>query len=164
MVARPEEAEMVPERIEREILVEAPPDVVWSAITEPEHVSRWFGDAADIDLRPGGEASFTWNDDDGGTAHARIVTVERPHFFAFRWMRWSREHPTGPGLQEGNSTLVEFSLTAEGDGTRLRVVESGFDRLDGPDDSARTYFEENNTGWPKELGELRDYVRGALLR
>jgi len=150
---------MVPDRIEREILIEAPPDVVWSAITEPEHVSKWFGDAAEIDLRPGGEASFTWDDADGGTAHARVETVEPPHRLVYRWMRWPREHPTGAGLQEGNSTLVEFDLTPEGDGTRLRVVESGFQQLDG---DAGSYYQENDTGWPKELGELRDYVEGAL--
>ena len=32
---------MVPERVEREILVDAPLGVVWAVITEPEHISSW---------------------------------------------------------------------------------------------------------------------------
>jgi uncharacterized protein YndB with AHSA1/START domain len=147
---------MVPDRIEREIQIDAPPEVVWSAITEPEHVARWFGDRATLDARPGAEASFTW--DDGGTAHARIETVEKPTRFAFRWMRWAIEHPTGAGLDETNSTLVEFTLAPEGEGTRLRVVESGFSGLDVPEQAILDYHGENSDGWPKELEELRQYV------
>ena len=51
---------MVPERIEREVLIEAPLEVVWAVVTDPEHVGGWFGDSAEIDLRPGGEAVLTW--------------------------------------------------------------------------------------------------------
>lgn len=147
---------MVPDRIEREIQIDAPPEVVWSAITEPEHVARWFGDAATLDARPGTEATFTWDGD--GTAHARVVTVEPPRVFAFRWMRWSIEHPAGAGLDESNSTLVEFTLAPEGEGTRLRVVESGFRALDVPEQTVLDYHGENSDGWPKELEELRRYV------
>ena len=47
---------MVPQRIEREILIEAPVDVVWDVVTQPEHISRWFSDSVELDLRPGGRA------------------------------------------------------------------------------------------------------------
>ena len=138
---------MVPERIEREILIDAPLEVVWSVITEPEHVSRWFSDSVAIDLRPGGEASLTW--DDAGTYPARVETVERPTFFAFRWINSAREI-AGPAFDESKSTLVEFSLAADGAGTRLRVVETGFASLQ--------HAEENRGGWERELGELAEYV------
>ena len=46
---------MVPDRIERETLINAPSERVWALITEAQHLGRWFGDAgAEIDLRPGG--------------------------------------------------------------------------------------------------------------
>lgn len=143
---------MIPERIEREVLIDAPLEVVWSVVTEPEHVSRWFSDHAAIDLRPGGEARLTW--DDAGTAHARVETVERPHFFSFRWMPWRREQP----VDDRHATLVEFSLAADGDGTRLRVVESGWRQLDGPAEETFRNSEENRGGWERELGELVEYV------
>jgi uncharacterized protein YndB with AHSA1/START domain len=142
---------MVPERIEREILIEAPPEVVWAVVTEPEHVGGWFGDSAEIDLRPGGEAVLTW--EEHGSVLARVEKVEPPHFFSFRWAR-----PVGADPGKGNSTLVEFSLSAEGQGTRLRVVESGFPALDWPDDEKATYAEENREGWKLELGHLQEYV------
>jgi uncharacterized protein YndB with AHSA1/START domain len=44
---------MVPGSIERDILIDAPVEVVWSIVTEPEHVGRWLSDSVEIDLRGG---------------------------------------------------------------------------------------------------------------
>ena len=82
---------------------------------------------------------------------------------AFRWAR-----PVGSEPRKGNSTLVEFSLSDEGEFTRLRVVESGFPELDWSEDDKAKYAEENKQGWDLELGELREYVakhvRGSARR
>ena len=142
---------MVADRIEQEIVIEAPPEVVWELVTDPDHVGVWFGDAAEIDLRPGGDAALTW--EGYGTFLARVEKVEPPRFFSFRWAR-----PTDTPPAEGNSTLVEFSLSAEGEGTRLRVVESGFDTLALPEDEKAQRFADNTEGWNVELGHLRDYA------
>jgi uncharacterized protein YndB with AHSA1/START domain len=142
---------MVPERIEREVLIEAPVEVVWAVVTEPAHVAGWFGESAEIDLRPGGEAMFTW--EKYGSALARVERVEPPHVFSFRWAR-----PLGAEPREGNSTLVEFRLSEEGEGTRLRVVESGFPALEGSEDEKATYAQGNTDGWKAELAELQEYA------
>jgi uncharacterized protein YndB with AHSA1/START domain len=142
---------MVPDRIEREILIEAPVDVVWAIVTEPEHVGTWFSDAAEIELRPGGKAALTWTEH--GTVRLKVEKVEPPHFLSFRWAR-----PIGIEPSAGNSTLVAFSLHEEGEGTRLRVVESGFRELEWPEEEKATYAEENDRGWDHELGELQEYV------
>jgi uncharacterized protein YndB with AHSA1/START domain len=142
---------MVPERIEREILIEAPLAVVWAVVTEPEHVGGWFSDSAEIDLRPGGEAELTW--EKHGTVRASVEKVEPPHSFSFRWAR-----PNGAEPHKGNSTLVEFSLSAEGEHTRLLVVESGFAELEWSEEEKATYAEGNVRGWKAELGELQEYV------
>jgi uncharacterized protein YndB with AHSA1/START domain len=142
---------MVPERIEREVLIDAPVETVWAIVTEPEHVGGWFSDSAEIDLQPGGEATLTW--EKHGTARARVETIDPPHFFSFRWAR-----PMGAEPGEGNSTLVEFSLSAEGESTRLRVVESGFTSLHGSEEENAKYAEGNTEGWAHELGELQEYA------
>jgi uncharacterized protein YndB with AHSA1/START domain len=142
---------MVPRRIEREVLIDAPVEVVWAVVTEPEHISRWFSDSVELDLRPGGEAVFQWKGE--GSVPGRVERVEPPLFFSFRWVV-----EPAPGLAEGNSTLVEFSLTAEGGSTRLRVVESGFRDLAGPDDEKQRHFDGHRRGWELELGELAEYV------
>jgi uncharacterized protein YndB with AHSA1/START domain len=142
---------VVPERIEREILIEAPIDVVWAVLTEPEHVAGWFSDWAEIDLRPGGEATFEWREH--GPARAWVEQVEPPRLFAFRWVR-----AVGEEQRKDNSTLVEFTLAPEGDRTRLRVVESGFPELDWSEDMKARYAAENTQGWQLELDELLEYV------
>ena len=51
---------VAPDTIEREILIDAPPRVVWSIVTEAEHLAGWFSDEAEIDLRSGGRMLLTW--------------------------------------------------------------------------------------------------------
>ena len=93
-------ARMVPEQIEREVMVAAPIERVWAVVTQPEHVGSWFGDAgAEIDLRPGGAMTITWGKH--GTAHAVVERVEAPRVFAYRWAR-----PAHQEVREDNSTLV----------------------------------------------------------
>jgi uncharacterized protein YndB with AHSA1/START domain len=141
---------MVGERIEREVLIEAPQTTVWAIVTEPEHVARWFSDAAEIDLRPGGDAVFTW--DEHGPARARVEEVDAPNSFSFTWIR------TGEEPEAGNATRVEFTLRAKGNGTLLRVVETGFADLDWAEERRERYKDENTRGWAIELEELRSYV------
>ena len=144
---------LVADRIEREILIDAPVDVVWDVVTRPEHISGWFSDRVEIDLRPGGAMVLAW--DDYGTVCGRVERVQPPHFFSFRWVV-----PRIPGaeLSDDNSTLVEFSLVADGEGTRLTVVESGFAGLAGPDEENQGHVDAHRRGWVKELGELVEYA------
>jgi uncharacterized protein YndB with AHSA1/START domain len=142
-------------QIERETVIAAPVERVWALLTEAEHVGRWFcDDGADIDLRPGGRMVLRWAEH--GTGVAQIVDVDRPHRFSYRWAA-IREH-WGEEPDERNSTLVQFTLDREGDGTRLRVVESGFDELDGTDEQRRTAFEGNTEGWEVQLGNVKGYA------
>ena len=142
-------------QIERETMIAAPVERVWALLTEAEHVGTWFCDAgAEIDLRPGGEMVMRWAEH--GVGRARIVDLDPPRRFSYRWAA-IREH-WGEEPDEGNSTLVEFTLDREGDGTRLRVVESGFDELDGTDEQRREAFEGNTEGWEVQLGNVKSYA------
>jgi uncharacterized protein YndB with AHSA1/START domain len=139
----------VPEQIEHHVYIESPVELVWTVVTKAEHIGAWFGDAAEIDLRPGGAMILTW--EKHGSVLGRVEKVDPPSFFSFRWAR-----PAGAEPREGNSTLVEFSLAPEGKGTRLRVVESGFPSLEGDEQSK--YAAQNVEGWKLELEDLRRYV------
>jgi uncharacterized protein YndB with AHSA1/START domain len=143
---------MIPERIKSEIVIAAPVERVWAAVTEAGHVGTWFGDAgAEIDLRPGGTMSLSWKEH--GTVRAVIEKVEPHSFFSYRWVGSIAADPV-----EGNSTLVEFTLVPEGGGTRLRVVESGFRELNQPEDVTTRYVDGNVEGWRIELSELQEYL------
>jgi uncharacterized protein YndB with AHSA1/START domain len=146
---------MVPEQIEREVMIAAPIERVWATITQPEHVGSWFGDAgAEIDLRPGGAMTITWAKH--GTSHAVVERVDPPRVFAYRWAR-----PAHQVVRPDNSTLVEFTLTPDGEQTRLRVVESGFRGLALSPEEQLRYAEGNTGGWRSELDELQAYVAGV---
>jgi uncharacterized protein YndB with AHSA1/START domain len=136
-------------QIERETLIAAPVERVWALLTEAEHVGRWFcDDGAEIDLRPGGAMVLRWTEH--GTTHARVVDVEPHRRFSYRWAAQSGTEQLG-----GNSTLVEFTLDATEDGTRLRVVESGFDELGESDEQRRARVKDNTEGWEIQLGRVR---------
>ena len=146
---------MTPDQIERETLIAAPVERVWSLLTQPEHVGHWFGDAgAEIDLRPGGAMVLRWAEH--GTVHARVVDVEPNRRFSYRWAASTEQGDAE--LEAANSTLVEFTLAAADDGTRLRVVESGFAALDVPEAERASKVAGNTEGWAIELGHLREHA------
>jgi uncharacterized protein YndB with AHSA1/START domain len=141
-------------QIERDIQIAAPAERVWALITEAEHIGRWFADSgAEVDLRPGGALTMHWAE--YGSSHARIVDVEPHTRFSYRWVPYPS---AGAEPTDGNSTLVEFTLEPEAGGTRLRVVESGFEQLDRTPAAIDEAVEGNTEGWQKELAELREYA------
>ena len=144
-----------PDRIERSIVIRAPRTRVWSALTDAGAIGQWFGTGARLDLRPGGDF---WLDFAGyPTSHARIVTVEPPGRFAFRWQAMGAD-PAAP-VEDGPSTLVEFTLTDDPAGTRVTVVESGFAAL-APDVADRAHA-DNTGGWEIELNDLAAFVTAS---
>lgn len=143
---------MVQDRIEREILIAAPIERVWAVITEAEHIGSWFNDGeTEVDLRPGGMMSLTWKEH--GTHSILIEKVDPPHLFAWRW-----DPATSKDPREGGSTLVEFALTPEGEGTRLRVVETGFADLPVSEEDKASSVRNNTEGWAAELAQLVEYA------
>lgn len=141
--------------IEREVTIDAPVARVWSLLTEAEHLGTWFADSgAEVDLAPGGRIELRW--EEHGTSQAVIERVEPERHLSFRWAPF--KEPGGAEPVEGNSTRVEFTLAAEGDATRVRVVESGFAALATSDEQRARNRDGNTEGWEHELGELAEYA------
>jgi uncharacterized protein YndB with AHSA1/START domain len=93
--------------IRKEIVLPATRDEVWEALTDPRELERWFANDVDLDLRPGGEATFRWSN--GESRHATVTEVEPGERLAFEW--------DGEGE-------VEFTRDDDPQGTRLTVVET----------------------------------------
>lgn len=127
--------------VERTLELDAPPDRVWRAISDPAELARWFPQRATWDLRPGGEGTFWW--DGHGSFPIRVEAVEPERYLAWRW---GLEVDEDPDVAE-SATLVEWWIVprAEG-GTTLRMRESGF--------RFESHRSENDQGWTEELGEL----------
>ena len=158
---------MAADTVEREILIEASPEVVWSVITEPSQISCWFSDEADVDARTGGDGTLTWKPGGRGgdrktdmIVPIRVVDAEPFRRFSFRW-----NHPLGAEADQSNSALVEFSLIQEAGGTRLKVVESDIAAVARDGEDRDRYLDSHGRGWERHLGELQDYLAsGAISR
>ena len=69
--------------VTREVVLESPVEEVWSALTESERLEEWFANDVELELAPGGEGVFRW--DDGEERRAIVETVEPERRFAFTW-------------------------------------------------------------------------------
>ncbi len=139
--------------IDREVLIEAPVDVVWRTVTEPDQMGLWFADRVDLEVKPGAHGYMKFGDQGGPVV---VETVDPPARFSFRWNHPRREEPTA-----GNSQLVEFTLTPQGEErTRLRVTESGHELRDWPDAEKQRYADEHQEGW----GEFLDRLAAVLAK
>jgi uncharacterized protein YndB with AHSA1/START domain len=116
--------------------VAAEPEQVFDYFTKPDAIVRWMGDYAVLDAQPGGEFTLDIN---GVPVRGRYLEVEPPRRLVISW-----GHAGSERLPPGAST-VEVTLTAEGDGTLVRVVHR-----DLPETEARAHA----IGWPHFLERL----------
>ncbi|MGV0739118.1 SRPBCC family protein [Mycobacterium sp. DBP42] len=158
---------MSTDRIEKEILLKAPLDRVWRAVSDSGEFGRWFGVRFDGPFVPGqsvnGVITPTEVDDEvaamqepyAGEADAwHIVAVEAPHRLAFRWHPYAVE--PGADYAAEPTTLVEFTLAEAEGGVLLRIVESGFDAI--PAARRKSAFEANSEGWAHQTEMVRKYL------
>jgi uncharacterized protein YndB with AHSA1/START domain len=133
--------------IEREVVIEAPAEVVWRTITEPDQIVLWFADRVELVAEPGARGTMHFGDQGGNLV---VETVDPHTRFSFRW-----NHPDGEMPTATNSMLVVFTLTPEGDErTRLRVSESGHELHDWPEAEKQRYVDDHRGGWADHLGRL----------
>ena len=142
--------------IEKEIHIDAPVEVVWDLVTQPDQIHHWFADEAEVELRVGSKGRLAFKS--GDSYQLQVEAVERPRRFAFRWVRQA-----GLVVRDDNSLLVEFILQPEDGGTRLKVVESGFDAIDWSDEERARYVEGHSEGWQSILGRLRDHTASIRM-
>ena len=149
---------MEQDRVERTVHIAATTQRVWEILTTPEHIGRWFGSGtpATVDLRPDGV--MVLEPAHGERYLTRVVKADPPHYFAYRW---ASAHPDVLA-DDTNSTLVEFYITADGDGTRLKVCESGFASLTIPAGRERfASYESHSQGWTDVLQGIAEYSETA---
>lgn len=126
--------------LEKVLELEASPERVWKAITDPAELSQWFGDETKLDLRPGGGGEMIW--DSHGSFAVRVEEVEPPHRLVWSWV-----HEAGVPFGDAPATRVEWTLTPrDGGGTTLHLRESGF--------LTDLHHQQNTGGWDEELGTL----------
>jgi uncharacterized protein YndB with AHSA1/START domain len=144
------------DRIEKEILLRAPRSRVWQALTDADKFGQWFGVKLTGSFAPG--ARMRGQITHKGYEHLPFeFTVERmepEQLFSWRW------HPYAIDMAVDYSgeltTLVVFELEETVDGTRLTVVESGFEGI--PPSRYPAAFRANTNGWETQMKAIERYV------
>jgi uncharacterized protein YndB with AHSA1/START domain len=133
--------------VTRTIRIAAPIEKVWSAVTDPAHISQWFGVTVLDGSGVGATGTMTFPD--YGAVPLRVEAIDEPHLVTYRW----GNDDAGELLDhvdDEQSTVFTFTLLEIGSGTQLTVVETGFERTSNPLANAR----DHGTGWTDELDKL----------
>jgi uncharacterized protein YndB with AHSA1/START domain len=143
-------------KIERSVFIRAPRTRVWRAIANVEEFAKWFNVKADGEFAPGASVRMTCLHPgyENIQFSVAIESVEPERHLAWRWHPGSEQPPAGE-----EPTEVEFLLADEDGGTRVTVIESGFDRVSLAR-RAKAY-EENTQGWIEQMKALQKYLGDA---
>jgi uncharacterized protein YndB with AHSA1/START domain len=155
------------DRIEKTVLLRAPRERVWRAISDSKEFGAWFGVEFSAPFAPGtrmtgrmaptkvdAEVAKTQEPYAGAAFECTIESVEPMRLFSFRW------HPFAidPGVDYSRepSTLVTFELEEAAGGTKLTITETGFDRI--PLERRAKAFAANHQGWAAQARLIEKYV------
>jgi uncharacterized protein YndB with AHSA1/START domain len=152
----PTTAATTTDRIEKQVILDAPPSRVWRALTEVKQFNTWFGVTLETPFAPGAEVSGQINirGFENVTMTIWIEAMEPEHFFSFRWHPYAIE--PGVDYSAEPTTLVTFTLEEAGAGTQLTIVESGFDAI--PESRRAKAFSMNSGGWNGQAENIRKYL------
>ena len=156
-----------PDRIQKQVLLKAPRERVWRALSEADRFGTWFGVRFDGPFVEGerltGTIAPTQVDDqvakmqspyEGTPFEWVIEKIEPMRRIAFRW------HPFGIDKTIDYSgepmTLIVFELRDATEGILLTVTESGFDKL--PPERRAKAFGANEGGWTHQMQLIRKYL------
>ncbi|GAA2831947.1 SRPBCC domain-containing protein [Kribbella solani] len=141
--------------IEREIQVQASPEVVYEVISSPKHLREWWPEEADLVAEPGATGTVTFRRPEGDKIQpVTVIEADPPRRFAFRW-----SYTDEPAVED-NSLLVTFDLIPAGGGTLLRFAESGYDVANKPDEM----LADHTSGWDYFLPRISPYAAGLAQR
>lgn len=170
----------VTDRIEKEIVVKAPVARVWRAIANSSEFGEWFGMKFDQPFTPGQKvtANFVRKFDEekisawqrslglepsgirmpvSSTVFCTVERMDPERYFSFRWVPFFIDAECDP--EQEPTTLVEFLLEPINEGTRLKVVESGFDRV--PAHRRERAFRMNDGGWGDQVENIKRYAESS---
>ncbi|MCD0446486.1 SRPBCC domain-containing protein [Glycomyces sp. A-F 0318] len=141
--------------IERELHIDASPEVVFDVVSSPEHLKEWWPDEAQYAPVPGEAGRIGFREVDGSVDWQQFTVVDAmpPHHFSFRWT-----HLEGEQAASGNSFLVRFELEPVGTGTRLRMTESGFRERGWDEAKIAEAHADHSAGWDHFLPRLPAYA------
>lgn len=143
--------------IEKIVEIAAPIERVWTALTDHHEFGEWFKVKLDQPFAVGSESTgmMTYPGYEHMPWKAEVVAIEEPRRFAYRWPHMDGDKQI---REDWPWTLVEFTLEPSEAGTRLTVVESGFDAL--PEERRAENYRQNEGGWEEQMRNVKAHVEG----
>ncbi|MFL5406220.1 MAG: SRPBCC family protein [Myxococcales bacterium] len=158
------------DRIQKTVLLRAPLERVWRAISDPGEFGTWFGVAFDgpfvagarvtgriVPTKVDAEIAKAQEPYAGAKFECSIDRVEPMRLFSFRWNPYGVEQ--GVDYSKEPTTLVTFALEEAPGGTKLTITESGFDQI--PLERRAKAFSANAEGWAMQAKLIEKYLEAA---
>jgi uncharacterized protein YndB with AHSA1/START domain len=155
------------DRIEKTVVLRAPRERVWRAISDAKQFGSWFGVEFEGPFVPGAstvgkivpttvdpEVAKSQEPYKGYRFEFQVDRVEPMRLFSFRWHPFAVD--SGVDYSKEPSTLVAFQLEEVADGTKLTVTESGFDQI--PIERRAKAFAANEGGWATQMKLIEKYL------
>jgi uncharacterized protein YndB with AHSA1/START domain len=144
------------DRIEKRIELKAPVSRVWRALTDYREFGEWFRIKLDGPFLPGqvSRGHITYPGYEHVQWEAVVQKMEPERLFSFTWHPYAVD--AGVDYSQETPTLVEFRLEPTGGGTRLLLVESGFDKI--PSGRRLEAFRRNEGGWTEQMKNIENHV------
>jgi uncharacterized protein YndB with AHSA1/START domain len=154
------------DRVEKKILLRAPRERVWRAVSDSGEFGTWFGMKLEGPFAEGkkvrGTMAPTTVDPEVGKLQKEfeglgiellVEKIDPPRLLSFRW------HPNAIEERDYSAektTLVAFALEEVPGGVLLTVTESGFDGL--PLERRAKAFNANSQGWAIVIKLVEKYL------
>jgi uncharacterized protein YndB with AHSA1/START domain len=136
-----EKTHLMGRSLEKELFINATPQRVFQALTTKEDLERWFVQKAEVDLRPRGVIRLEWAPE--AVEIGAILVLDPPHRISYTWE-----------ALEPSPTTITFELTAESDGTHLRLIHTGI----GEGEDWDSYYTSINSGWNVHFNNLTAWL------
>ena len=112
-----------------------PPEKVWRALTEPEHLAHWFPTTIEGEREAGAPLRFSFRGGEAPAFDGEMIAFEPPSLLELRW----------------GDDVIRLELRPRGEGTELTLLDTLDDRGKGARDAA---------GWHVCLDNLEAHLRG----
>jgi uncharacterized protein YndB with AHSA1/START domain len=155
------------DRIEKQIVLQAPIERVWRAVSDSREFGQWFGVELDgpfvehqrltgkvVPTKADAEVAKSQEPYAGTAFEIQVERIEAPHRMAFRWHPFAAERDVDYSSEP--TTLVVFELRQQGKATLLTITESGFDRI--PLARRAQAFAMNEQGWALQAKLIEKYL------
>jgi uncharacterized protein YndB with AHSA1/START domain len=136
-----------PDDLIREVRIEASPEDVFPYFVDPEKLVSWKAMAAEADARPGGRFRLDVTGR-GDIAWGEYLEIDPPRRVTFTW-NW--ENDSADSQAPPAPSVVEVTLTPEGDSTLLRLIHRGI---------PRATRDRSGAGWTHYLSRLELVAAG----